>query len=102
MRYFCLFLSIVFLVGGLGMLSNHDRQIGLRYMERRLDVNRLCLAEISTHLRNYRKEHGHYPSNDEGLLAVKSLVAACKDYSPTSSSLRDSMLDKSGILSRWS
>jgi hypothetical protein len=45
---------------------------------RYIRVTQEQLASVSLHLRDYRKAHGRYPTNDEGLAAIDGFVARQK------------------------
>lgn len=101
-RYVYIVLAAMITLVGSVIIENTDRHVGFSRLPHRLEITRKQMDAMAGYLRDYSKEHGHYPSNDEGLPAVQNLVQACRahehDYE---SDLFLCRLGSSGILSRW-
>ena len=72
------FITIAILLGGLGAFlaagyGGDDR--GLWWIGSHLNVIQGQLADLADHVRRYRKAHGRYPANDEGLSALDDFDA---------------------------
>lgn len=102
-RLIFLMLSIAVLAAGLLWAQNIHGQVGLHRIQPQLNFNTRHLQAIAQHLRKYQEKTEHYPTNDQGLLAVESLVRDCSKeplhaYSSKIYYLRAS---KNGIITVW-
>lgn len=104
MRWLYLILGAVVLGAGLAFVANYERSQGLMYHCVRLRVCAKEMAAIARYLKDYQKERGRYPTNDEGLFALQRLA---RDSSRTSETLNSRSpvhwcrVTDSGILSPW-
>lgn len=103
MRYVLLIVAVIMFWVGFGVIHQWERHtFGLRWTKYRLERTTNELYCIGYHLKAYNNETGRYPSNDEGLLAVKDLVA---NYDvpgePWVTAPHDYRVGDSGILSLW-
>lgn len=107
LRLSCLFVGLSILgIGYYGRMQGegwfgYERLFGLRGSESNLSTNKDQLVFVADELRNFRKETGRYPSNDEGLLVVRSLVQDSRDYGGIWRHRRFCRVDQSGVLSVW-
>lgn len=101
-RYVYILLAVVTVAVGMQMIDQKDRSFQLQRLPRMLEATREQMKGFAGYLREYEKAHGRYPTNDEGLLAVKPLVQACNssvyDYDAPIYRCR---VRESGILTRF-
>lgn len=100
-RYVYILLAGIVVVAGLGAVQDRDRSLQLQRLPRMLDDTREQMNGIAGYLRDFEKAHGRYPTNDEGLLAAKPLVAACDWDSNSDKPILHCRVRDSGILTRW-
>jgi len=103
MRYVYVILSALVLIVGLGQVTNYERyHVGSRHEHAQIRIEKRQMNDLRALLRSYRKVQGRYPSNDEGLLAIRREIEQLKErngmWACHSFELR---VADSGVLSLW-